>query len=145
MHFANYLRFMEDTEHAFCRALGFSVYPENPDEDGERIGWPRVHVECHYKMPLRFEEEVEVELLVEEIRPKTIHYLFRFWKVTEGEGGGEGDRALAAEGKLGVICVRFDAGAGKMKATDIPVSILEMIEEAPAELLAGEGSAEQGG
>ena len=39
MHFANFFRFMEVTEHAFLRSLGLSVHME---EDGRTIGWPRV-------------------------------------------------------------------------------------------------------
>jgi len=27
------------------------------------VGWPRVHAECDYAQPLRFEDEVEIHLL----------------------------------------------------------------------------------
>ena len=68
-----------------------------------------------------------MELLVEEIRSKTVRYLIRFWKLT-----GE----LCAEGRIIAACVRRDANTGKMKAVEIPARCLAKIEVAPAELLA---------
>src|SRR6266540_283757 len=53
IHFASYFRYLEVTEHAFFRSLGLSIMG-----DGD-VGWPRVHVACDFKHPLRFEEEVE--------------------------------------------------------------------------------------
>ena len=53
VHFSNFFRFMEETEHAFYRSLGFTLY----SRDAERtFGWPRVAAECRYKSPLRFGE-----------------------------------------------------------------------------------------
>jgi YbgC/YbaW family acyl-CoA thioester hydrolase len=55
MHYSNYFRFMETAEHQFYRSLGFSVVlaQHNPP-----LGFPRVHAECDYKRPLRFEDTV---------------------------------------------------------------------------------------
>ena len=75
MHFANFFRMMEEAEHAFWRSMGFSVHPtEEP-----RTGWPRVHASCDFRKPLRFEDVVTVEVLVEEIRGKAVRFLHRFW------------------------------------------------------------------
>ena len=71
MHFSNFFRFMEVTEHAFYRSLGFSVHPfqrGSDEDDAAHVGWPRVHASADFRLPLRFEEEVEIELLIEEIR-----------------------------------------------------------------------------
>jgi YbgC/YbaW family acyl-CoA thioester hydrolase len=70
-HFTNFFRYMEETEHAFYRSLGFSVDMERADKS-LGLGWPRVRAECEYKHPLRFEDEFEVHLLVAEIKSKTI-------------------------------------------------------------------------
>src|SRR5580700_3586665 len=102
MHFSNFFRFMETAEHAFFRSLGFSVMMK---ELQPPIGWPRVHAECDYKRPLRFEDEVEVRLAVKEKRSKTISYQFRFRKVGETED--------AARGLVTVVCVTWDA-AGRI-------------------------------
>ena len=62
VHFANFFRMMEATEHAFFRSLGLTIHGH---EAGTTTGWPRVSATCDYRAPLRFEEEVE-------IHPKTL-------------------------------------------------------------------------
>ena len=128
VHFSNFFRYMERVEHAFFRSLEMSIV-DNPAQISadERVGWPRVHASCDYMLPLKFEEEFRVELLVEEVRSKVVRYLIRFWKV---------DGGLAAEGKLTAACVKKDRETGKMKAVSIPDRIREKLEAAPAELLA---------
>lgn len=127
VHFSNFFRYMERVEHDFFRALGMSIWDgHNEVADGDRVGWPRVHASCDYKAPLRFEEEFTMELLVEEVRKKTIRYLIRFWK-KDGE--------LSAEGRIIAACVQRDKMSGKMKAVDIPARVFEKIEAAPVELI----------
>jgi acyl-CoA thioester hydrolase len=126
VHFSNFFRYMERVEHAFFRSLGFSIV-DPPSLADERVGWPRVHAACDYFAPLRFEEEFECELLVEEVRRKVIRHLIRFWKK---------DGTLAAEGRITAACVRKDPVTGQMKAIEIPERFLSRIEAAPAELLA---------
>ena len=95
MYFGNFFSFMEAAEHAFFRSLGFSI----DTRDGERrIGWPRIHAECQYHQPARFEDELEVHLLVAEISEKTILYKFLFRKPNEGGG-------VIARGSIRVACV----------------------------------------
>lgn len=129
VHFSNFFRYMERVEHDFFRALGMSIWDgHNAVPDAERVGWPRVHASCDYKAPLRFEEEFTMELLVEEVRKKTLRHLIRFWKQ---------DGTLCAEGRIIAACVQRDPATGKMKAVEIPARILENIEPAPPELLGG--------
>ncbi len=133
MHFANYARFIERAEHAFFRSLGLSIWDDPalipPDE---RVGWPRVHFSCDFHAPLRFEDEIGVELLIEEVRTRAIRYVFRVWR-SDGE--------LAAEGRMASACVRKDPVTKKMKAVEIPDRIRSKIEAAPAELLKRPGNA----
>ena len=124
MHFASVFRFMEATEHAFFRSLGFSICTTLPEG---QFGWPRVHVSCDYTQPLRFEDEVEVHLLVREKKRVSLTYEFIFRKL----GGAPLE---AARGRLTVVCVRMDGHSGKMKAVPIPDPIDEQIQVAPAEL-----------
>ena len=72
IHFSAYFRYMEVTEHAFFRSLGLSIVG-TPD-----IGWPRVHVSCDYRSPLKFEDEIDVTLRVAEKRSKSLSYSFVF-------------------------------------------------------------------
>ncbi|HXG46446.1 MAG TPA: thioesterase family protein, partial [Methylomirabilota bacterium] len=99
-------------------------------ETDPRLGWPRVHASCDYFKPLRFEDEVEVHLLVEEKRSKAIRYQFRFNK--RGEPPVE-----VARGRLTVVCVAHHADGG-MKAVPIPPEIASRIDVAPPELLGQE-------
>lgn len=125
MHFSNFFRFMESAEHAFYRSLGLSVNAEK----ALGVGWPRVHASCDYTRPLRFEDEVEIHLLVREVRSKSIHFEFVFRKA-ENAGVYE-----VARGSLGVCCVKCDGSTGRMKATDIPREVRAKIQAAPKELL----------
>lgn len=124
VHFSNYFRYMEMAEHAFLRSLGLTVHANG--DDGA-ASWPRVHAECTYTAPLTFEDELEVHLLVREKARKTITYDFRLLK--DGE-------TLVATGSLTVICVSIDPATKKMTAIPIPRLVDELIEPAPAELLA---------
>jgi acyl-CoA thioester hydrolase len=128
VHFSNFFRYLERAEHAFFRSLGLSIWDNAPTiPEGDHVGWPRVHASCDYRAPLRFEDEFEIELLVEEVRSKTIRYLARFWKE---------DRSLIAEARLVAACVQKDRASGKMKAVSIPDRIRSKISAAPPELLA---------
>jgi acyl-CoA thioester hydrolase len=120
VHFANFYRYMEDAEHAFYRSLGFSVHPSE-----SKIGWPRVKASCNFRLPLRFEEEFEVQLLIEEVRSKAVRYRFNVWKT--------GPRALAAVGEMVVVCVNLSGE--KMHAIPIPDSWKAQLQPAAADLL----------
>ncbi|MCB1229770.1 MAG: acyl-CoA thioesterase [Verrucomicrobiae bacterium] len=140
VHFSNFFRYMESCEHAFYRSLGFSVHDFRPRPDADPIGWPRVHASADYRLPLFFEEEIEIELLIEQIRSKTIHYHFRFWKHPDDPD----KRAVAATGKFVVVCVTFAEGSRpgghghsgrRMKAVAIPDEVREKIEVSPAGII----------
>ncbi len=130
MHFANYFRLVEETEHAFYRSLGLSVHPGGA---GEGLGWPRVSASFDFKAPLRFEEEVEIHLLVEKKGTRSISYLFVLRKV-----GGEGAQEVA-RGRVTAVCVSFDREAGKLAAIPIPPEFSDQIENAPPDLIAAFG------
>src|SRR6266850_1661711 len=83
IHFTSYFRYMGVTEHAFLRSLGFSINTRTPEF---HLGWPRVHVSCDFKRPLRFEDEVEVHLRVRAKREKSLTYDFAFRKVGDASG-----------------------------------------------------------
>jgi acyl-CoA thioester hydrolase len=125
VHYSNFFRYMETAEHAFFRSLGYSIVTKQVDPP---VGWPRVRAECEYKSPLRFEDEVEVHMLVAEKKSKALTYVFRFRKLN-GHPPVE-----VATGRLTVVCVTH--AHGKMSATAIPKSLADKIEIAPKELLA---------
>jgi YbgC/YbaW family acyl-CoA thioester hydrolase len=125
VHYSNFFRYMEVAEHAFFRSLGFSVVTRQVDPP---VGWPRVHAECDYSEPLRFEDEVEVHMLVSRKRSKSLTYAFRFRRLNDQPP------VEIARGSLTVVCVTHHGG--QMTAATIPKEIADKIEVAPAELLA---------
>src|SRR5882672_531685 len=128
VHYSNFFRYMEAAEHEFFRSLGFSVVTRQVDPP---VGWPRVHAECDYKLPLAFEDEVEIHMLVTEKKSKSLSYQFRFRKLNAPP-------AEVARGLLTVVCVTHQHG--KMTAATIPKSVADKIEVAPAEALKRQGT-----
>ncbi len=126
VHFSNFFRFMESAEAAFFRGLGLCIHPEVL---GESVGWPRVHADCDYRRPLRFQDEVEIHLLVRQKKEKSIVYTFIFRKLNENPA------QEVARGSLVTACVTRDKTSGQMMSVPIPREIGNLIDNAPAELL----------
>jgi acyl-CoA thioester hydrolase len=126
MHFSNFFRFMEITEAAFFRSLGFSIFPAG---SAGKVGWPRVHADCDFRYPLRFEDSVEIHLLVREKKEKSLAYTFIFRKLNETPV------KEVARGTLITACVARDPAASRMVAVPIPQGITDKIEVAPQQLM----------
>ena len=126
MHFSNFFRFMEAAETAFFRSLGLSIYPK----DFHTVGWPRVHADCDFKRPLRFEDLVEVHLLVRAKGEKSLTYAFIFRKLNETPV------REVARGNVVAACVSRDKAGGRMTAVAIPLEIAGLIDVAPDRLFA---------
>ncbi len=125
VHFTNFFRYMESVEHAFLRSLGHSVVMPgfNPP-----VGFPRVHASCDFRHPIRFEEVMELHLLVAEKRPRSIAYEIRIRRIEPAPV------VEIATGRLVVVCV-CKGPDGRMEAVPIPDSLASQIEAAPRELL----------
>jgi acyl-CoA thioester hydrolase len=92
------------------------------------MGWPRVHAECDYRHPLRFEDEFEVHMLVSRKKSKSLSYIFKFTKLNGHEP------IEVARGSLTVVCV-IKKKDGSFAATQMPKAFANKIEIAPAKLL----------
>jgi acyl-CoA thioester hydrolase len=125
-HYSNFFRYAEMCESAFFRSLGLSL---RPPQAAHEVGWPRVHAECDYALPLRFEDEIEIHLLVAEKAARKLAYQFRVRKLNATPP------VEVARGKIIVVCVARESHG--MKAVSIPTEIADVIEVAPAEILAG--------
>ena len=119
---------MEAAETAFFRSLGHSIYPK----DFHTVGWPRVHADCDFKRPLRFEDLVEIHLLVRAKGEKSLTYTFIFRKLNDAPV------REVARGSVVSACVSRDKPGGKMTAVVIPQEIASLIEVAPEHLFASE-------
>ena len=122
VHWTNFFRYLEVAEHEFFRSVGLSVQMEI---DGQAIGWPRVHAECKFIRPLKFEDDVEVHLVVREIGRRSIRYSFALSRVSGGE------REVVARGRYAATCVRILGEGGGIEPIAIPGMVLEKIGEAP--------------
>jgi acyl-CoA thioester hydrolase len=138
MHYSNFFKFMETAEHAFYRSLGFSVRMLETDP---RLGWPRVHAECDFKKPVRFEDELEVHLMVARKGNKSITYQFRFRRLDSSPSAVPGRTSYAsppvevARGLMTIVCVAHHKD-GSMASVPIPPEIAAKIEPAPEAVLA---------
>lgn len=99
MHFPRIFRYVEEAEHALMRKLNAFIISQ------EAGGWPRARVECDYRRPLRFGDEIEVELWADRIGGASLTWKFKVWKGEE----------LHAEGT--VVAVRIDP-TGKPRSID---------------------------
>lgn len=68
-HFAMLFRYMEEAEHALWRAAGLSIA-----KAGENVGWPRVAASLAFRAPLKFEDEFDVHVTIDEVSRSTISY-----------------------------------------------------------------------
>lgn len=125
VHFSNFFRYMETVEGAFYRSFGQSVILRG---HGEPLGLPRVHADCDYFKPLRFEEVFEMHLLVKEKREKAITFQIRFRRVEPGPV------EEVAVGHVTAVCVGRGPD-GVLKSQPFPAAFASHIEIAPVELL----------
>jgi acyl-CoA thioester hydrolase len=77
LHFPSIFRHVEEAEHAFLRERGIPIISR---EEG---GWPRVHVSCDFKSPLRFGDVIEVQLGIERIGAASVNWVFEVLKAGE--------------------------------------------------------------
>lgn len=125
VHFSRFFQYMETVEHAFFRSLGFSVVMMQSDPPR---GFPRVHASCDYRRPLRFEDVMEMHLLVTEKKARSISYQIRFHRIEPGPV------EEVAVGRLVVVCVE-KAADGQMRAVELPPDLAAKIEVAPEEMI----------
>lgn len=100
-HHAVYLTWFEEARTAFLASKGCS-YAEL-----ERQGWalPVRKVDLRYRLPARYEEELEVEVHVAAARSASITFAYRIARRSPGEEGEDGS-ILLASGSTELACVR---------------------------------------
>lgn len=121
VHFAAYFRLMEETEHAFYRSLGGSAFERVP---GGGRGMPRVSASCEYMLPVRFEDEVEVRLVVREKGARRMRYDFEFRVLPSS--------APAARGTMTVVNAMLSAD-GSYASAPLPGFLRYGAQAAPGE------------
>ncbi|MEM6701207.1 MAG: thioesterase family protein [Acidobacteriota bacterium] len=119
VHFSRFYVFMESAEHEFLRSIGTSVHTEI---DGHQIGWPRLSASCDFFRPVRFEDWLDLEVLVERKGTKSMTYRVFF----------RHDDDLVARGRIASACCVLQAGE-RPRAIAIPAQIADRFEQCPAE------------
>ena len=119
MHFSNFFRFVECAEHAFFRSQGYRVHTAN---GSEHQGWPRLEVTCKFHKPARFEQTLEVNLRIEEIRTSSLRYSFWIF------GAEDPSRGLIATGTCSIIHVEIDTSTQTMRKSPIPADLRPKLE-----------------
>src|SRR5688572_10828200 len=114
---------MEEAEHALWRENGLSISPPEPTH-----GWPRVAASFDYRRPLRFEDEFEVHLRVDQVTTRSLKYACRV------ECRGD----VVAEGGMTIVCVER-AADHTMRAVPIPEPIAALFR--PPASAEGSGAA----
>ena len=121
VHFSRFFIWAESAEHALFRKLGLSIVTQL--EDGSELGWPRVNATIDFASPARFEDTIETQLWIKELRPKAVVYGFKIVKPADGDNP---ELPLAA-GSTTSVCAAFTPSGG-MKATSIPQPISELLQ-----------------
>lgn len=117
VHFANFYRWMEETEHAFFKSLGFKLV--QTQEDGTVIGWPRVRSSCSFESPAYYDDLLEIDLEVTRVGVKSLSMSFLFRR---------GETRIAA-GELKTACCLHVPGQ-LLRSIEIPAHYREPLEQA---------------
>jgi len=112
VHYSNYFRFFERAEEEFYRQLGFSF----ADTAKKGLWFPRVEAFCQYKRPARFNDLLEVEVSVENLKERSFKLGFRIIN--------EETNVTLATGYIVIVAADKQTG----KATRIPSEIVEKLK-----------------
>ncbi|HET9622623.1 MAG TPA: thioesterase family protein [Kofleriaceae bacterium] len=95
VYYANYLRYFESARAAYWRGLGKSYH----DLEAWGVALPVVEAHCEYKRPARYEDLIEVETWVSELRGASLRFAYRI--SCNGELLAEGTTRHAVTDKTG--------------------------------------------
>ena len=72
VYYANYLRFFESARAAYWRDLGRSY----KDLEAAQIAMPVVEAHCNYRRPAHYEDILEVDTEVDEMRGASLRFVY---------------------------------------------------------------------
>ncbi len=98
-----------------------------------RVGFPTVHVDCDYRLPFRFGEVMEVELVVSRVGEKSFTCTYRARAVGEDE--------VRVEARVVTAVVDLDRFAALPIPAELHAALLQRLESGAAgwNLLAASG------
>jgi acyl-CoA thioester hydrolase len=76
VYYANYLRFFESARAAYWRSLGRT----HKDLDAWGVALPVVEASCKYKRPAHYEDLLEIEISISELRNASMRFAYVVWR-----------------------------------------------------------------
>jgi acyl-CoA thioester hydrolase len=119
VHFSRFFVYFERTEEEFYRSLRLSF----TDFRNKGLWLPRVEAFCQYKKPARFEDMLEVELTLEQLKEESAKLGFTVTNKETAE--------LLATGYFVVVAADKDTG----KATQIPKEFVDKLKPFAKQIL----------
>ncbi|WDE98991.1 thioesterase family protein [Lentisphaera profundi] len=121
VHHSNYFHWIEETEYAFFEAIDEPVVGEF-DENNKGTGWPRAEMNVKFLRPLRFRDQVRVDLSIKKIRSAGIIYSVEIYKINPSS------EELVLKGSYSAICCLYSSdGESNPEAIPIPDRFLNKI------------------
>lgn len=106
VHHAVYLRWLEDARVSMWRERGMVFRALERDE---RVGMAVHDLRVRYRHPARFDDALEIEAWVGELRRASVRVDYRVWRADE----------LLAEAEVTLACIDLD----RMRAIRIPEAV----------------------
>ena len=95
--------FFEDNGHR---------YPELLNQ--RRLGFPTVHIECDYQLPLRYGDALDIEMTVPAVGGRSATFRYRGFRHQDGK--------QSVEANITCACVDLDS----FRAVDVPADLREL-------------------
>ena len=125
VHHSNYFHWIEETEYAFFDSIGESVVGQL-DEQLQGSGWPRSEFKLKFLKPLKFRDNLRVDLQIQRIRSAGIQYSVQIFKTSEDL------EELVLKGTYSAIHCLYDATQRQdPRPLPIPEHFLKKIQSRP--------------
>lgn len=82
IHYTAMFRYFESAEIEFLRTLGINYDPKSP------INFPRVHVECDFKMAIEHDDVIDIHVRVAHVGNSSVRFEFRTLKTGQPAAAG---------------------------------------------------------
>ena len=122
VYYANYLKFLERCRTEWLRAIGHEQADLLRDPG---IAFVVRSVSLEYLKPARLDDMLLVSLEVEKISRSQIFFRQH---IRRGNPLAEDGWDELISGKIQIVCVSVDSGAGQMKVTSIPAPMRAQLE-----------------
>lgn len=118
VHFPNFFHYMEYAESEFLKTFGLSLF-----DRADAYAWPRCQAHCQYLEPVKYNDYIKIELVIQRVGRSSVEYKFLF--SVEGK--------KVAEGGYLVVYTSIDSETGTKKSQPIPKLFKDKIQSNIAE------------